>query len=187
MQKEREGREEEEMIKVVDEVSVKRTIEILNASIAIQDLASCEEVQGVDVLHLTKEEEDGTLERVIIRVKDNNEASVTGGEYMWDLTTHKSKSKKRKRLMGMLAQQLANLEMRMEEIKEEDGSNNETIAKKTARKGKKVLRKDRTSLSQMEEELRLGFMKPAVPRPFEEVKTNVFETALPNWKLDDSQ
>ena len=134
-QKERNGREEEEMIKVVDEVWVKRAIEILNAGIAIQDLASCEEVKGVDVLHLTKEEGDQTLKRVFIRVKDNNGAAVTGGEYMWDLTTPKSKSKRREKLAGIPAQQLASLEKRMEGIVEEEGSDNESMAKKTAKKG----------------------------------------------------
>ena len=39
----------------------------------------------------------------------------------------------------------------------------------------------------MEKELGLGFVEPAVQRPFEEVKTNVFETAPPNWKLKDSE
>lgn len=33
----------------------------------------------------------------------------------------------------------------------------------------------------------LEFVEPAVPRPFEEVKTNVFETAPPVWKMNNSQ
>ena len=74
----------------MDKVSAKKTIEILNAGIAIQDLASYKEVKGVDVLHLTKKEEDKALERVIIRVKDNDRALVTGGEYTWNLTTPRS-------------------------------------------------------------------------------------------------
>ena len=82
-------------------------------------------------------------------------------------------------------QQLASLEMRIERIIEEEELGNKTIAKKTARKGKKVLRKDGTRLSQLEEELSLGFMELVVPRPFKEVKTNVFETAPLNWKLED--
>ena len=108
-QKEQEGRKEEEVIKVVDKVSAKRAIEILNAGIAIQDLVSYEEVKGVDVLHLTKEEGDQTLERFIIRIKDNNRAAVTGGEYTWDLKTPKSKSKRREKLMGTPAQHLASV------------------------------------------------------------------------------
>ena len=134
-QKEREGREEEEVIKVVNEASAKRAIEMLNASIAIQDLASYEEVKEVDILHLTKEEEDKTLERIIIRVKDNNRAAATGGEYTWDLTTARSKLRRREKLTGTPAQHLASLERKLKRIEEEEGSDNNTIAKKTARKG----------------------------------------------------
>ena len=53
------------------------------------------------------------------------------------------------------------------------------MAKKMAKKKKKVLRNDRTSLSQMEEEMHMGFIELAVPRPFKEVKTNIFKTAPP--------
>ena len=59
---EREGIEEEESLKVIDEGSVKKAIEILNARIAIQYLASSKEVREVDTLHLTKEDGDRTLE-----------------------------------------------------------------------------------------------------------------------------
>ena len=68
---------------------------------------------------------------------------------------------------------------------EEEGSDNETMAKKTVKKGKRVLRKDGTSLSQLEEDLELGFVEPAVPKLFEEMKTNVLSMAPPKWKLED--
>ena len=171
----------------MDETSAKRAIEILNACISIQDLASSEEVKGVDVLHLTKEEEDKTLERMIIRIKYNKVASVTGGEYTWDLITTRLKVKRGKKLPGTPEQQLANLERKMEGIEEEEGSDNETMAQKTVRKEKRVLRKDGTIVCQLKEELGLGFVEPAVPRPFEEVKTNVFEKTPPGWNLGDSQ
>ena len=61
------------------------------------------------------------------------------------------------------------------------------MAKKMVRKGKRVLRKDGTSLSQLEKQLGMDYVEPAVPRAFEEVKTNVFKRAPPNWKLDDFQ
>ena len=185
-QKKREGREEEEMIKEVDEASAKSAIEILNASIAMQDPASYKEVKGVDILYLTKVERDRTLERIIIRIKDNDGALVTGVEYTWNLTTPRSKSKRQKRPTGTLVQQLVSLERRLAGVMEE-GSDNETIVKKTVKKGKRVLRKDGTSLSQLEEEVGLEYVELAVPRPFEEVRTNMFETAPPSWKLDNSQ
>ena len=106
---EQEAREEEEVVKVVNEESAKRAIEILNMGITIQDLASSEDTNWLDMLHLTKEGEDKTLERVIIRIKDENTALVKGGEFTSDLTTLRSKAKRKKKLEGTLAQQLAKL------------------------------------------------------------------------------
>ena len=51
---------------MLDEESVKRTIKILNAGIAIQDFAMSEKEKEVDVPHLIKQEGDKTLEKVII-------------------------------------------------------------------------------------------------------------------------
>ena len=102
---------------------------------------------GLDVLHLTKKEGDKTLERGILRVKDNTGASAMGGVSIWDLTTLRSKAKRKEKLEGTLAQQLANMKTRTEGTIEEEGSDNEMIARKMAKKGKRVLRKDRTSLS----------------------------------------
>ena len=61
------------------------------------------------------------------------------------------------------------------------------MVKKTAKKGKRVLRKNGTSVYQLKEEMGVGFIEPVVPRPFEVVTTKIFETALSNWKLEDSQ
>ena len=71
----------------------------------------------------------------------------------------------------------------MERIEEEEGLDNETMKKKTANKRKRVLRKDGVSLLQLEEDLGMGFVEPGVPRPFEEVKSNVFGKAPRSWKL----
>ena len=68
---EREGSKEEEVIKIVDELSVNRVIEILNAGIANQDLVSSEDVKGLDIIHHMKVEVDKTLERDIRCMKDN--------------------------------------------------------------------------------------------------------------------
>ena len=75
--------------------------------IAIQDLALNEKVKELNVLYLTKQEGNKTLERVIMRMKDNTGAAIEGVEFMWDLTTPRSKSKRREKLKGTLAQQLA--------------------------------------------------------------------------------
>lgn len=96
MKAEAEERQEEEVIKVVDKVSAKRRIEMLNMGIAIQDLASSDNVRGVDILHFTKEKGDSTLKRVIMRMKDNAGALVVEREFTWHLTTPKSKLRRRK-------------------------------------------------------------------------------------------
>ena len=70
--------------------------------------------------------------------------------------TLRSKLKRKKKLEGRLVQQPARLEMRIEGIQEEEGLDNERIGKKTAKKGKRILRKEETSLSQVEEELGMG-------------------------------
>ena len=60
---------------------MKRAIEMLNMGIAIQNLVSSENARRLYVLYLTKEVEDKTLERVIMRMKDNTGALVEGGEF----------------------------------------------------------------------------------------------------------
>ena len=76
---------------MVDEDSARRAIEILNVGIAIQELTSSEDVEGLDILHLTKEKGDKTMDIVMMRMRDNIGISVEGREFIWDLTTLKSK------------------------------------------------------------------------------------------------
>ena len=150
-------------------------------------MVSREEVKWLDILHFIKEVEGKSLERVIMRVKDNTRASVVRGEFTWELTTHRSKSKKNKIGDGTLAQQLARLEMRMAGIKKEEGSDNETIVRMTVKKRKRVLRKGDTSFFQIEEEMEIECIQLAERKLFEAVKTNIFETAPLSWKLEDCQ
>ena len=79
---------------------------------------------------------DNTLERVIISVKDNDGALVIGAEYTCDLTTTRSRLKKKEKLTRIPALKLASLKKRIERIAEEEGSDNETMVTKTTRKGK---------------------------------------------------
>ena len=50
-----------------------------------------------------------------------------------------------------------------------------------------MLRKNGTSLSQLEEEMGVEFIDAVVPRLFKEVITNIFKTAPPRWKLENPQ
>ena len=83
-------------------------------------------------------------------------------------------------------QQLARIEERIEGIEKEGVLDNKAMMRKTAKEGKSILRKDRLSLSQLEEDLGLGFVVLAVLRPFGDIKTNDFETGSSSWKLKDS-
>ena len=91
-------------MKVTDEELTKRAIEILNMSIAIQVLVISKETEGLDFVYLTKEEEDKTLERVIMRIRDNNRVFVEAGEFTWDLTILRSKPKRKEKQKGTPAQ-----------------------------------------------------------------------------------
>ena len=75
---------------------------------------------------------------------------------------------------------------RLFHYEEEEGLDNPVIAKKIAKKGKRVLRKDRTCLAQLEEKLSMEIVELAVPILFKKVKMTLFELALLSWKLEDS-
>ena len=74
----------------------------------------------------------------------------------------------------------------MKGIAEEEGLDNRTIRRKTAKQGKRVLKKDGVSPSWVEEDLGPGFVEPAGPMPVKELKSNVFEMVPPGWKLEES-
>ncbi|KAF8436757.1 hypothetical protein BGX38DRAFT_1145321 [Terfezia claveryi] len=86
-----------------------------------------------------------------------------------------------------MAQQLAGFEAKMDGIGEDGDSENETMRKKSARKGKGTLTTGLMSLNDLEEELGVGFVEPVVPRSFEAVRENVFGKAQTACKLGDSQ
>ena len=66
---------------MVGEELAKRVIEILNAGITIQDLALSNDARGLDVIHLTKEEKDKTLGRIILRPRNNTGALAVGAVF----------------------------------------------------------------------------------------------------------
>lgn len=102
----REGKEKAEVIRVVDEETAKRGIKILNTSIAIQALGTSKEGKNIDVIHLTKELEGATLERIIIQPKQEKEGSAEGWEFSWDLITLRFKQRKGEALIGTPVEQL---------------------------------------------------------------------------------
>ena len=75
-------------------------------------------------------------------------------------------------MTGTLAQQLAKMKEQIAGRIEEEGSENVIVTMKTAKKEKRVLRKDGVSLSQLKDDLGLGIVVPAVLRLYKEVKAN---------------
>lgn len=76
-------------------------------------------MKALDVWHLTKDVEDKTWERVILRMNNNTVVSVVGGEFSCEITTNKSQSKRKGKLEKTAVQQPANLEKKLWRIEEE--------------------------------------------------------------------
>ena len=94
---------------------------------------------------MTKKKTDVSLERIIMRFKDSMGALVRGREFAWELTTLWSKWKRKERLKGTPAQQLASVPAKIEGIAEIEGLDNEAMAQKTEKKGRKILTQVRIS------------------------------------------
>ena len=85
--------------------------------------------------------------------------------------------KRKEKWTRIPALQLVCLEVSMEGIEWKKGCKNKMIKKKIVTKEKKVLRKDRISIFQVEEDLVVGFVEPVVSRPFK--KVNVTRVLYP--------
>ena len=102
--------------------------------------------------------------------------------YQLNLATPKRTMRKE---TGTLAVQLARIEQALE--KDEDmESENEAMRKKSAKKGKGKLTRGGVTLDMMQKEMDI-FEEATKPRKFDEVRSNLFATHPPSWKLEDSQ
>jgi len=78
---------------------------------------------------------------------------------------------------------------RIEEALKEDEdmeSDNEVMRKKSIKKDKGKLTKGEVTLEILNEKMKISWKK-VEPRRFEEVRSNLFATHPPSWKLEDSQ
>ncbi|RPB22305.1 hypothetical protein L211DRAFT_850848 [Terfezia boudieri ATCC MYA-4762] len=182
-QLEKENREEEEVIRVVDGSMAERAIEILTRGVMIQDGSVNGLLEEFDFEHLQKETEAGVEETIVVKARRPDGTTVEGfWGTTWTLTTPKSKRR------GLEAgTPVERAEMEGIEEQEEGESENETMKKRSARKRKGKKAGGVVSLKDLEEQAGLGLVEPAVPRAFTEVATNLFGQAPPAWKLDDSQ
>jgi len=81
--------------------------------------------------------------------------------------------------------QLARIEEALKE-NEDMESDNEVMRKKSAKKSKGKSNQGRVTLEMLKEKME-NSSKEVEPRKFEEVRSNLFVTHPPSWKLEDSQ
>ena len=179
---ERKGRGDEETFEVVDDTMAERAIELLNRGLVIQDEAVNGSIEGLDVQHQMMETLDEVLESIMFRPLKPSEEPLDDMGYQINLSTPKRMTRKE---TETLVVQLARIE---EALKgdEDMESDNEVMRKKSAKKSKGKLTKGRVTLKMLNEKMEI-LGKKVEPRKFEEVKSNLFTTHLPSWKLEDSQ
>jgi len=179
---ERKGRGDEEIFEVVDDTTAERAIELLNRGLVIQDEAANGSMEGLDVQHQTMETLDEVLESIVIRPLKPSGEPVEDMGYQLNLSTPRRMIR---RETGTPAVQLA----RIEQVLEKDElmeSENETMRKKSAKKGKRKLTKIGVTLDSLQKEMEI-FEVAAATRKFDKVRSNLFATHPPSWKLEDSQ
>ncbi|RPB21375.1 hypothetical protein L211DRAFT_851551 [Terfezia boudieri ATCC MYA-4762] len=174
-QQERQGREDEEILRVKDGPSAERAIEILGKGIAIQDSSVNGRLEGFDFTYEQAEVEDNMLESITVRPMRPDGSVLDGMTHRWTLSTPRPV---RRGLQGMVAQEMEGLEARMEGVQEEaeSGSEDERRKKRNTRLGKKPRLEGSLTLRDLDTEYG-GGLEPAKARPLREVRGNVFGTA----------
>jgi len=179
---ERKGRGDEETFEVMDDTTAERAIELLNRGLVIQDEAANRSIEGLDVQHQIMETLDEVLESIVIRPLKPSGELVEDMGYQLNLSTPKRMIRKE---IGTSAVQLARIKEALE--KDEDmESDNEAMRKKSAKKGKGKLTRGGVTLDMLEKKMDIS-EKATEPRKFDEVRSNLFVTHPPSWKLEDSQ
>ncbi|KAF8432856.1 hypothetical protein BGX38DRAFT_1290868 [Terfezia claveryi] len=181
-QVERNLREEEEVIRVTDGPSAERAMAILNRAIAIQDGAANGQLNGYEVEYSSADKGDEMLESITVRPAQSTGQGLFNRAHHWTLTTPKSKKKATGH--NTVKEQLGRLEAKLEEVKEEGEESESEVLRK---KGKKRRIGEGNSLEGLGRKLGIDLREPAVPRSFEDIRSNVFGEAPPAWKIQDSQ
>jgi len=139
-------------------------------------------MEGLDVQHQTMETLDKVLESIVIRPLKPSGKPVDDMGYQLNLSTPKRVTRKE---TGTPAVQLARIEEALEKDDKME-SENEVMRKKSAKKGKGKLTKGGVTLDTLQKEMEI-FEEATETRKFDEVRSNLFATHLPSWKLEDSQ
>ena len=179
---ERKGRGDEETFEVGDDTTVERAIELLKRGLVRQEEAANGSMEGLDIQHQTMETLDEVLKSIVIRPLKPSGKPVEDMGYQLNLCTPKRMIRKE---TDTPAVQLARIEEVLEKDEEME-SENEVMRKKSAKKGKGKLTKEGVTLEMLNEKMKI-FRKEVEPRKFEKVRSNLFATHPPSWKLEDSQ
>ncbi|KAF8432372.1 hypothetical protein BGX38DRAFT_1334049 [Terfezia claveryi] len=187
-QVEKDLREEEEVIKVTDSLLAERAVEILRRSIAIQDGTVNGQLEGYDVEYQKSDRDDGILKSITVRPAGANSGTMFGITHHWTLSTPRGRKRGGVRTASTAKEQLARLETELENISEGEGdSDGEPLREQSVGNGKKRRLESGKSLQELGEELGMELVEPAVPRSFEEIRSNVFGVPPPAWDLDGDE
>jgi len=167
---ERLGRAEEEIIRVIDETTAERALEILERSYLIQDATLHEDFDETACQYEQQDLADNVLERIV----------VGGKTAILNIPKHH----------GMItpAVLMTSVEImeKIDEIpedSEDEVSDNEAIRRKTRRNEKRPAPAG-TSLETLNRKYDMDLHEPAVLRPTAEIVSNLYLTAPPHWQLD---
>jgi len=127
---------------------------------------------------------DEVLESIVIRPLKPLGEPVDDMRYQLNLSTPKRMTRKE---TSTLAVQLARIVEALEKDEEME-SENEGMRKKSVKKGKGKLTKGGVTLrlDTLQKEMEI-FEEATETRKFDEVRSNLFATHPPSWKLEDSQ
>jgi len=179
---ERKGRGDEERFEVVDDNTAERAIELLYKGLAIQDEVVNGSIEGLDVQYQITETVEEVLESIVVRPLKPSRELVDHLGCQINLSTPKRLLRKE---VDTPAVQLARIEEALSEDEEMD-SDNETMKKKSAKKGKGKLTKGGVTLEMLNKKMNIS-EEATRSRKFDEVRSNLFATHPPSWKLEDSQ
>jgi len=125
---------------------------------------------------------DEVLESIVIRPLKPSGEPVEDMGYQLHLSTPRRMIRKE---IGTPPVQIARFEEALEKDKDME-SDNEAMRKKSAKKDKGKLTRGEVTLDMLEKKLDI-FEEATEPQKFDEVRSNLFATHPPSWKLEDSQ
>ena len=173
MSMERLGRVEEEVIRVTDETTAERAIEILERSYLIQDATLHEDFDEESCQYEQQDSADNVLERIVVGGK---KAILNTRKHHAMITP----------TVPMTSAEIMEKIDEISEDSEDEVLDNEAVRRKTRRNEKKPVQAG-TSLETLNRKYNMDLYEPAVPRPTAEIVSNLYMTTPPHWQLDGQE